>query len=353
VAAALALSEEEVQQLLDGRRSLELKDLARLKALSGRSLEQLITEPLESVVQWRAEHASTPATAGADSGFDVVIDFLDVTGRTVSHLLQVKAYRPSSPGPIPAMKSLDEASHLAGWARRQAAVGNGPLMALQAACERLSMLAFVVDLDTPADGAYARIDGATGVCWVQARSETGRRRFTLAHELGHHLAGDRCLVDAAGTDAAGEALINAFAINFLMPARSVASRWNVLTDSHPRERAARIAAEYAVSWSAACYQLNNARVIDVGTRDDLLKRPPTAADLQRLNIHIPQGNEQPSPALYQDATKRAFKNRHLSRQRFEALMPGAALPDRRPLPQHVQDRLSAPVPRPRRRTTES
>lgn len=46
--------------------------------------------------------------------------------------------------------------------------------------------------------------------------ETGRRRFSAAHELGHHLRGDDYRAEVDG-NASGEAFANAFAVDFLLP----------------------------------------------------------------------------------------------------------------------------------------
>ena len=159
--------------------------------LTGWSIDRLVADPPDAVVHWRAERAQQPTGQGADRGDDVVIDVLDDTGRTVEHLIQVKAYRPRQYGPAPLLQSLTDAPRLAAWARHAAKTGSGPLLALQSACESLGLLAFIVELETSAAaGASARIGELTGVCWVQATSDPGRRYFTMAHELGRHLAGD-------------------------------------------------------------------------------------------------------------------------------------------------------------------
>jgi Zn-dependent peptidase ImmA (M78 family) len=61
---------------------------------------------------------------------------------------------------------------------------------LQLIVERLGLLAFSFDLGPSViDGGYIR-SGEIGVALVNGTADPGRRRFNLAHELGHHLVAD-------------------------------------------------------------------------------------------------------------------------------------------------------------------
>jgi Zn-dependent peptidase ImmA (M78 family) len=85
---------------------------------------------------------------------------------------------------------------------------------LERTVERLGLLAFSFDLGPSViDGGYVRL-GDIGVALVNGTTDAGRRRFDLAHELGHHLLADEYTADfgLGTTPADREALINAFAI---------------------------------------------------------------------------------------------------------------------------------------------
>lgn len=82
------------------------------------------------------------------------------------------------------------------------------------------------DFDSP-DGCSA-VDPETGACYVLINSDKPRirRRFTIAHELGHlalgHLLGGQVIVDeTVGGKSPEEKQANAFAAGFLMPAEGV------------------------------------------------------------------------------------------------------------------------------------
>ena len=69
--------------------------------------------------------------------------------------------------------------------RRQLGLPPAPIWDLLAFAERLGCYAFCLDLkDESLDGSYLRLE-AGGVAVVNGSMRPGRRRFTLAHELGH------------------------------------------------------------------------------------------------------------------------------------------------------------------------
>lgn len=101
-----------------------------------------------------------------------------------------------------------------------------------------------------------------------------RQRFTLAHELGHLLAGDdqdvhldRDVYDKAQAKDPTEQRANAFAAAFLMPSQHLKTAVgpNGLTD----DGFAELACELMVTPSALAYRLLKLRLIDSGTCDRL------------------------------------------------------------------------------------
>jgi hypothetical protein len=63
----------------------------------------------------------------------------------------------------------------------------GPLDDLVDFCAEWGRYLLVVDRD--GDGASAQVDDVPGIgaAVVGGRADPGRRRFTAAHELGHHI----------------------------------------------------------------------------------------------------------------------------------------------------------------------
>lgn len=125
----------------------------------------------------------------------------------------------------------------------------------------------IVDLGDAVDGLCA-VQGSSCVLLAAPNPIAARQRFTLAHELGHALAGDdaglRVDVDVYNPGRDGsEQRANAFAAAFLMPADALTTRLN---DVDPvevdREMIASIALDLKVSPGALVHRLEGLRIID-------------------------------------------------------------------------------------------
>ena len=127
-----------------------------------------------------------------------------------------------------------------------------------------------------------------------------RQRYTLAHELGHILAGDGDeVIDQNITTGKTpqETRASAFAAAFLMPAAALRAAFK--GGASPTEvLIADLLSRYRVSLDALAFRLNNAGIIDAATRDAVWRmasariglRRGRAADLQaRRERRLPQG----------------------------------------------------------------
>src|SRR5438874_438112 len=129
----------------------------------------------------------------------------------------------------------------------------------------------VVELGAGFDGLAASSEDVKLI--VLATSHIpARQRFTLAHELGHLLAGDdqgvhldRDIFDKAQAKDPSEMRANAFASAFLMPERILRDAVGSigLTD----QSFAALACELTVTPSALAYRMLQLRLIDAGTCD--------------------------------------------------------------------------------------
>lgn len=127
--------------------------------------------------------------------------------------------------------------------------------------------------DSP-DGCSA-VDPATGVSYVLINSDKPRvrRRFTIAHELGHlalgHLLGGQVIVDeTVGGKSPEEKQASAFAAGLLMPAEGVRGAVKRLKarlgePPNPLDWIVWLVASFGVSEQAAAYRLANLRLIRV------------------------------------------------------------------------------------------
>jgi Zn-dependent peptidase ImmA (M78 family)/transcriptional regulator with XRE-family HTH domain len=133
----------------------------------------------------------------------------------------------------------------------------------------------VVGLDEGFDGLAASSDGAKLIVLATSRLPA-RQRYTLAHELGHLLAGDdqdvhldRDIYDRAQVRDPSEMRANSFASAFLMPADRL--RDAIGPDGVTEPVFAELACELRVSPSALAFRMLQLRFVDAG-RCDRYKR---------------------------------------------------------------------------------
>lgn len=148
----------------------------------------------------------------------------------------------------------------------------------------------VVALDDGFDGLSASSDDAKLILLGTSRVPA-RQRFTLAHELGHLLAGDdqgvhldKDVYDRSQAKDPSEQRANAFASAFLMPSellRSAAGPGGLTEDGF-----AALACDLQVSPSALAIRLQRLRIVDAGTADRFKKI--TAAKAASLSGRNPE-----------------------------------------------------------------
>ena len=201
---------------------------------------------------------------------------------------------------------------------------NSPIHELAGQVEHVGLFPYSLSLGpASADGAYAEVDGL-GVAVINGDIDPGRRRFTLAHELGHHLFGDAYSVDWGADTSATEQALDAFAGHLLLPRIGASNRWRVLRQENPLRRSAIIlSAEFRVSWTAALRLLRNYELI---TRDDqqlLDSRSPTRADYLECNVRVVEELQSPYvPTGVAAGAIRAYRSYGISAERAVAMLHG-------------------------------
>lgn len=330
LARQIGLERTALAKVEKGRRGLSSLELARLAESLGRSIQWFVTASPPAVVSRRASQLKPP------NAIDLLVESF---ARDVELLIELKALKPRKLTPDPVPQSHDEAESLAAAARKRARVPAGPLDNLLAVADRLGLYAAVADESTELpDGAYVAIEGA-GAAVINGGHDSGRRRFTLAHELGHHLTADEYSTDTdiAESRDEREKLINTFAIHFLMPRASIKGAWHKYAEDHdPRAAAIRIAADYRVSWSAACTQLATLGLIDRELDSQLRAEPPRKADYIELDVYIVEDLQPPSISpTFAKAVIRAYRAGKLNADRAAELARGTMSAEDLPGPAHV------------------
>jgi Zn-dependent peptidase ImmA (M78 family)/DNA-binding XRE family transcriptional regulator len=339
LASRVGLDRTALAKVERGTRGLSSLELARLAESLERPIEWFVREAPPAVVSRRQALIESPGSTSID-------DLLERTARDLELVLELDGLPEPDARPPRALRNFEDAERLAAEVRRSIGLPDGPLLNLGSVVEQMGLYAFVFRLAGAADGAYAAV-GRAGVAVIDGSNDSGRRRFTLAHELGHHLISDAYSTDhldeGAGTV---ESLINAFAAYLLMPRHSVAAMWRDSSGGQDRRAVAiRMAAEYRVSWTAACSHLRNLDLIDDRTRRVLTADRPVAADYLELRVTIVDELAPPwLPPGYASAAIRLYRRNKISAGRTLELLHGSLAEGDLPAPYEIPlDALRADV----------
>ena len=336
LARALGVDRSAVSRLEAGERKLDVNELLALCRALDVPLTYLVSEAPPAVVSRRRD-------VDSDGGSTWSIDSaLHLLSHDVAHLQKLELV--DDPQQVPTLRtprSHDEAEHDASRVRRALDLSEEPLSDLGRVCERAGLLVHVSD-DAPGDGAFVAVDDsqpALGVAVVSGAAKSGRRRMTVAHELGHWVFGDSYDRGASWD----ESMIFSFAIHFLAPRGGVLREWHRHRAWSVRDRALQIAAVFQLSWSASLLHLVTVGAIDQNTRERLLAQHPRRADYLRLRLDLAEDLHAPYlPPGLTAGTLEGFADGRLTRPKTLELLRGTVtddeLPDRR---QHPMDDLAS------------
>jgi Zn-dependent peptidase ImmA (M78 family)/DNA-binding XRE family transcriptional regulator len=329
---AIGLDRTAVAKLEAGSRKVSATELVALASVLDRPIDWFVVESPPSVVSRRSD----ASVGGRSRVLDIKIDRL---ARDIAFLIEQGILADASTRPVLELPpDVAGAEALAAEARRLMNVPDGPLCDLQRACENVGLLAFSLDVgEVGGDAAYVEVENM-GVALINGSIDPGRRRFNLAHELGHHLFGDAYApeVSVGGIDDM-ERLINAFAIHLLLPREAVTELWRAFADQDPRLAAVAVSVRFRASWSATCSQLRTLGLIDAAERERFAGAPPTGADFVALGERWEAELEAPTvPPEYGKRVLGAYRAGKLSAARTVELLWGTVaiedLPEQRVVP---------------------
>ncbi|MGQ0520506.1 MAG: helix-turn-helix domain-containing protein [Actinomycetota bacterium] len=319
----------QVAKIESGRRKVSASELVRVAAALDRPIDWFVSESPPAVVSRRED----PAAGGHSRLLDRTIERL---ARDVEYLEREGVLPAVAERRLDLPETLESAERAASEARRWMNAAPGPLPELQRHCEAVGLLAFSLDLgEEGRDGAHVAVE-KWGVALINGSIDPGRRRFNLAHELGHHLFADAYAPEVTiSPGSETERLINAFAIHLLLPRAEVQETWRSISDS--RLAAVAVGVRFRASWSAVTSQLKNLGLIDEVARVALASDPPNAPDFIELGEHWV--SELDAPAVPPDYGRRvlsAYRGGRLTAARAAELLWGTVredeLPERQEIP---------------------
>jgi Zn-dependent peptidase ImmA (M78 family)/transcriptional regulator with XRE-family HTH domain len=313
LATAVALDRTALAKTESGKRKVSAAELVRLATTLDRPIDWFVSDPPQAVVSRRAD----PAAGGQSAVLDRQVEWL---ARDIDFLEREQILPQIEVRHLDMPADVSEAEEAAARAREWMGVESGPILDLQRCCEAVGLLAFSLALgDEGRDGAYVSAD-RWGVALINGSVDPGRRRFNLAHELGHHLFADAYAPEVTiSPGSETERMINAFAVHLLLPREGLGLVWSGSDD--PRLAAVAVAVRFRVSWSAVCAQLKNLGFLDEAQRAELAAYPPTGADVVELGERWVSELDPPSvPPEYGRRVLSAYRAGRLTPQRAVELL---------------------------------
>jgi Zn-dependent peptidase ImmA (M78 family)/DNA-binding XRE family transcriptional regulator len=331
LAGKLGLDRTAITKIETGRRHVNSLELARLAEVLGRPIGWFVSSPPASIISRRAAISGGRSDENSDYA-------IDDAARDLAVLIAVRALAPNpAKGSLPSIETRDtkwDAEAAAAEARSLLGVdASSAIHDLAEHVQQVGLFPYSLPLgQASADGSYAEVDGL-GVTIINGDTDSGRRRSTLAHELGHHLLGDAYSVDWGADTSATEQALDAFAGYLLLPRAGVTEHWRALREKHAlRQSAIILSAKFRVSWTAALLHL---RAFDLITRDDqrlLASRSPTRADYLECNVRVVEELRPPYiPTGMAAAAIRAYRGHRLSAERVVTMLRGQVEIDELPV----------------------
>ncbi len=264
--------------------------------------------------------------------------------REVEQLLELELLRPKVNGMHLELPSDYEGAAQAALAVRQRIGFPEGRIDVAAAAEQLGLYLYVLPLPKPASpGASVAVNDQLGVALVKESDPNPRQRFTVAHEIGHHVFQDAYGSEAFGREA--ERIINSFAADLLAPRDELQRRWPQLVSDQGSQRQAGIAlaVEYQVSWSALCPHLRNIALINDEEWRQLEEDQPARPEYEALGYELlgyePSVNRDFGtsrvPEPIRAAVLQGYRRNLLGQSRALALLHGAVVLSDLPDPEGI------------------
>ena len=152
VAALLGLDRTALVRIENGSRKVSATELVAIAAALERPIDWFVVEPPPAVVSRRRD----PAVGGFSRRLDIALEHV---ARDVSFLIERRVIANGERVSRDTPKSFEAAENLAREMRAQAGLPDGPIVDLQALCERFGLLAFALELGPDAgDAAYVEVE---------------------------------------------------------------------------------------------------------------------------------------------------------------------------------------------------
>ena len=334
-AARAAIERTALAKIETGARRVGAVELARLADALDVRIEWFFEDAPASVVSRR-----NAAEVGAPS--PVIDRSVERLAREIEFLQRIgpDLDLPASPE-LAVPETMQEAETAAAEARRMLGYDEGqPATGLAERAAGLGLLVFSLALDDDAADGASILLSRGGVALVNGSRALGRRRLTLAHELGHFLFADELPTDWLVADdpaSKSEARLDRFARAVLLPESALRTAWQ--GDQDTRTRAVLVASEYRVDMSTLSRRLRELGVASPEEATAVRSTRTRRADIVEHALLVPQDLAPPEfPDAYIMAVLNAYRSEEISAARAIGMLPETwaedDLPDLPKLPEN-------------------
>ena len=314
-ASGAGLERSALAKIETGARRVGAVELARLAEALDMRVEWFFDDAPVAVVSRR--NAAEPGSPSPE------IDRLTERLAREVAFLQSLGELPLPASPTMAMPGApEEAEEIAADVRRRLGYSAGqPAVNLSSRVAGVGLLAFsVAGGGDGADGGSILLERG-GVAVVNGTRDSGRRRLTLAHELGHYVFADEYSTDwdILSAPSRTESLIDRFARAVLLPAAVLTERWS--GGESTRTEAVRIASEFRVDMSTLARRLEELHLAGpdeaAAVRDTRTRR----ADIVELELVVAHELIPPDlPEVYVKAVFNLYHREEISAARALGLL---------------------------------
>jgi Zn-dependent peptidase ImmA (M78 family)/transcriptional regulator with XRE-family HTH domain len=340
LAADVDLDRSSLAKIENGTRKVSALELAQIADALGERIEWFVEDAPAALVSRR--NMSEPGAASPK--IDRLIERLARNAEFViehDHQISLPAIEPfERPRTVAAINEMVAA------ARDLLGVDASlPLHDLGTAAASIGLLVFSVDLGPDAADGASILLRTGGVAVVNAHLQVGRRRLTIAHELGHYLLADDLAIDwqiDAPDPGHREALIDRFARVLLLPEPALTQAWSEHRENEEDLRTAsvRVASEFRVDMSTLARRLGELRLIRPADVARARRFRTTKADIVEFDLLVAHElREGFLPRPYTEAVLRLYRSEAISAARAIDLMLDSweetDLPDLPDLPENA------------------
>lgn len=324
---AIGVNRSVLAKMESGNRRLTALELSQVAEALGERVEWFIEDAPPAIVSHRNVTDPGEPSPRIDAEVERRARAVEFIARNDIEFRDKVRRTPEFPLP----KDKEEADELAREAREMIGVGQSdPLHDLGAKVIRAGLLPFIVNLGTDAADAASVLLDAGAVAVVNGSLRVGRRRLSLAHELGHLLVADEYTVDwridGSTNRDLREQLMDRFARSLLLPGTSLERKWEAWggsTENGLRAATVRVASHFRVDMSTLARRLRELELINGVQAAQVRTTKTTKADIVEHDlVNSDELPKKPLPRVYEAAVLRLFVSERISEQRALDLLMG-------------------------------